>query len=442
MSSIDELFKKGIGTEGLPYDEGNWKAMETLLEAKPTFWARYKYVVLAVFLLFSGGLTYFSWPSQAPEIAQKSQVVPLIQEQQAQTQTSSPQDFEQLNNEELSPSEADGNDITNGQMNQTPPIATAQPTITHVPPPVRVYIDDEEDFAIEKISVKQVEPIKQPSVPKLKEYKRFDGLLLSIDAKNQWSLPSKQSNIETSLIPAPEMKSQRFGFFVMPYAVYTNYQRNTAERGMKLTESTLSSIGAGAYVGLRRGSWKLFSGIEQTTIRENVSYTTEQRTMRFDTSLVLVEQAFGSTPSGNRLALLDEQVDTTVSVRTQTLCHDCAVSFRYVTVPAQMGYEWGRSRWKIGLNAGVRFMLLQRGTGLYTTDEVPEGYVVSDLASSNVLTPLVTLWSSSAQLEYRLSSQTSVWSSFTQSFGGNSMLTTYQQVPSLRQVRVGMALRW
>jgi hypothetical protein len=161
----------------------------------------------------------------------------------------------------------------------------------------------------------------------------------------------------------------------------------------------------------------------------------------FDTTLSLLNANFGKTPGGSRFALLKEHVDTTTTV-VDSECPDCQAEFNYVTVPLYVGYEWGRSRWRYGLDAGIQLMMLRSAKGKYVLQPTNSDEVFGELNSTTLLASNLTQLRGSAFIRYRLTSSLTAWSAYTTSFGLNSMLTSYDQKVNLQQVRLGLEWQW
>ena len=104
-------------------------------------------------------------------------------------------------------------------------------------------------------------------------------------------------------------------------------------------------------------------GFISQQIRTN--YTSEFNVMKFDTTLRLVNPNFGQTQKGTKIALLSEDVDTSIFKSQTVLNVDNNAVFNYVHVPVFARYEFSFNKLAFFIQTGMSADFLYRVQGNY-----------------------------------------------------------------------------
>ncbi len=447
MSSIDKVFKDGLDQKGLPYDEANWEAMEGLLDAKPRFVARYKYVLLS-FLLMGVALVAY-WQINLEEVEEFKAMSVQHKDQSGaassglitEAETIAEMQLDEVGQTTLCQEKEPIADVYDSDIKNDNPSSPL--TTKDVNEPLE-YDETEPITGAEEYPITpDVKQIAVPSSPTMEgvAYKRWPDELIDPVANESIPCVVHEVGLEAQHV-SKKLKIQRrqLHWYVAPYVFYQKHGMNHTIGTVKTNEEAQSYSGQGLEIGLRKGRWKLSSGVQQTLFVQRLNVIQSDIQYTFDTTLQLLKSNYGKTPSGNRLALLGEKVDTTVSVIDRS-CTDCEAHFNYTSIPVNLGYEWGRSRFRYGLDLGTQVLLARSARGLYVLDPLADD-VYEELQASDKLVSTVTQFSGSAHIRYRFTSALSVWSAYTVSSSLNSMITSYDQRLRIQQVRLGLQWQW
>lgn len=194
----------------------------------------------------------------------------------------------------------------------------------------------------------------------------------------------------------------------------------------------------------KRGfSLSIGTGIRQWT--ERTHYTREIDHYTFDSSFRLINRNFIKRPDGTYAALVRKQIDTTSHTTTaEFICQDCPVTFRYITVPVAIHYEFGRGKWLGFTEAGMTFSFLSKSSGEYSvqwqneTGKTP-GMRTDDLSGKD-MSPMVMQAGLTAGISYRIHPFLSINGQFSYQRSMNSMMNLYRQESDF--YGVGLGLEW
>ncbi|MHB1279048.1 MAG: hypothetical protein ACYC1Q_11710 [Bacteroidia bacterium] len=192
----------------------------------------------------------------------------------------------------------------------------------------------------------------------------------------------------------------------------------------------------------KRGfSLSIGTGIRQWT--ERTRYTREIDQYTFDTSFRLINRNFIKRPDGTYAALVRTQIDTTShTTSTEFICQDCPVTFRYITVPIAIHYEFGRGKWLGFTEAGMTFSFLSKSSGKYSMEWQQEfgktPGMRTDRLSGKYLTPMVLQAGLTAGISYRIHPFLSINGHVSYQRSLNSMMNLYQQESDFYGIGVGL----
>jgi len=249
---------------------------------------------------------------------------------------------------------------------------------------------------------------------------------------------------------------RKFAFYVSPYAGYVNYTKNTvlpenaSDEQNNLGKSTAqNAYNYGLNVGVKKGNWMLSSGLAMLSLREKTYYTESQEEYNYITAPRISKNDFAFTPRGTRVALISqEKVDSTLLSSTNQICEGCEVSFNYVSVPLNLQYNLGKKRLRYFAEAGISASFLINAKGTYALlrnankdiTVLPTTEIV-DLSTREEVAKMLLQANAAVGAKFWLTRRWNVWTSYGYGLGLNSMLTSYEQKPTIQNVRVGVEFK-
>lgn len=478
MKEIDEIFKEGIGNEGLPYDAKQWAEVEKGLNASTgkslkkrlriSYLISIGLAITLIVVLFSindSGIDEGSSATHTNALA--SQTEPQSQipstetalQQTPRTETSIPQE----------PSSAQEASDSSNSVQQSLATSTELPSSNS-----NSY---SENTIIELA----------PGGPTAEEYDRFaDGTIVAISTEShnyEESIPSTAlTNNENAELPQKVEKNLPELFSLTPVNRQISFAKSKQENPDKLKQATHQNNSSNAMVlfiqpnlsvgsftkdysgafnlhqktrelsqfytdyglkfGSRIGRFSIYSGLSHLSMRERTSYYEQEDLYDYDTSLVLVKKHFGTTDRGTIVALLEERVDSTFLYSQQIVdCEYCLTKFDYIRIPVGLEYQHNFGRLGIVAGADASINRLLRVNGLYWLDSQVDMNanmgVARNLERDDVKQTIFS-FGGHIGLSYKVKANTSVYSTFSYVNQRTSMLEAYDQRATLRGVDVGV----
>jgi len=259
----------------------------------------------------------------------------------------------------------------------------------------------------------------------------------------------------TKLAFLPSPKGKKYGFYLSPYAGYVNYAKkavlpeNLFDEENNLGKSTAqNSYNYGFNVGVKKGKWMLTTGVGILSLKESTFYTLSNREYEYTTAPRISNSEFRYTPRGTRVALISqENIDSTFRESRVQLCEGCDVSFNYVSVPLNLQYNFGNKRLRYFAEAGLTASFLQNAQGNYTLplrgSDSSDLVVLSiqDLNANEDVSKMLLQANAAVGAKFWLTPKWNLWSSYGYGMGLNSMLSSYEQKPTIQNLRVGVEFK-
>jgi hypothetical protein len=488
MSNIDDIFKKGLDGKGMEYSDASWAAMEGMLGGKKVgFIARYKLLLGlgSVLLISSVALLYFINQNKANTVNTPS-VVAYNEENTAKNETPGYVDPVKSTDDESSKvlaTEESSTLLTNKEITIVPAQASVPRTSKTADRQEsgNVRVDDSRG----KISDNPTAGVTTID-PTDNGFGNYEPLTISTLGNTQTTSIDVKSSSETETQVKPDFQDvirtngigingfgyevnangaehldflktptkKKFSFYVSPYAGYVNYAKNTVlpenasdEENNLGKSNTENAYNYGLNVGVKKGNWMLSSGVGYLSLQERTNYTEIQEDVTYTTAPRISKNDFAYTPRGTRVVLItQEKVDSTLLSSTNQICEGCNVSFNYVSVPLNLQYNLGKKRLRYFAEAGVTTSFLVSAKGDYAILKNADMTVlptteIVDLSSSEDVAKILLQANAAVGAKYWLTPRWNIWTSYGYGMGLNSMLGSYEQKPTIQNVRVGLEFK-
>ncbi len=499
MSNIDDIFKKGLDGKGMEYSDASWAGMEQMLNTKKVgFFARYKLLlgVGSVLLVSSIALVYLNslesdTKANTPAIVADS-ADPNVHTGEVEISvydnptkvTDYKTSKDPTYQKSWTPSDQQ-EELATSAKNEDTPYSRGKSSLVKTTPIKdssavnRSFLDPTDNGFISSAPLTttmtsdgETELSSAPSVSDatdelLSTLAPSDGIELLVKPKFQEVIsarPTELLNIPYEFTPAGAQKldflqtpkKKKFAVFLSPYAGYVNYRKNEAlpdfasDFESNLGKSvTQNSFNYGLNVGVKRGNWMLTSGLGIVSLREKTYYTESEEEDSYIQSPKISDINYTTTPRGTRVALVTQQtIDSTLSVTTRQVCEGCEVSFDYVSVLLNLQYNLGKRRLRYFAEVGVSASFLTSARGTYATLKNANGHLtvlpsvqLVDLSTSDDVAKMLLYGNAAVGAKFWLTSKWCLWTSYGYGRGLNSMLGSYEQKPTIQNVRVGMEFK-
>ena len=499
MSNIDDICKKGLDGKGIEYSDASWAAVEGMLgDKKVGFIARYKLLLSlgSVLLISSVGLWYFINKNK-PNTANNPSVVAYNEDNTAINKTPGYLDTAESTYYESSKVLVikESSKVLATEESSIP-LVNKETTI--VSPPVRaprtsknadiqetgiVRVDDSKG----KISDNTTAGITTIDATD-NGFRNYEPFAASAGGNTQTNSIGVTSSSEAETLVKPDFQeviltngigmnefgyevsangadsldflknptNRKFAFYVSPYAGYVNYTKNTVlpenasdEQNNLGKSNTANAYNYGLNVGVKKGNWMLSSGLAMLSLREKTYYTESQEEYTYINAPRISNAEYTTTPRGTRVALISqEKVDSTLLSSTNQICEGCEVSFNYISVPLNLQYNFGKKRLCYFVEAGISASFLINAKGTYALLKnankditvLPNTEIV-DLNTSEDVARILLQGNAAVGAKYWLTPRWNLWTSYGYGMGLNSMLGSYEQKPTIQNVRVGVEIK-
>ncbi|MDB4174378.1 hypothetical protein N9811_06220 [Bacteroidia bacterium] len=488
MSKIDDIFKKGLDGKGMEYSDGAWVSMEQMLDSKKVgFFTRYKaYVGLFSLLLIGGAVLWCVNLSdegsrsdivdtEVPEDANQEILVQDMAIHDSVFEQNIQLDAEATVSNPVKNNSTSYNDLVNKKLGGEGFAEIEKVTPAEGNNKIQLAVNDalkrDRDLAnqnkqagisgiwefagesaggildkdIQGIELSQVEEVKVES----------SGVFHSASVPTLTALEIKpfvqNKNVLTfgKLAYLPNPNKKILGLYVSPFGEWMSYEKSvvlpisSSDDQGNLGESTATpTYNYGLLLSAQKGSWRLGAGVGLMCFKEATHYTLEVVHYDYETKLTLTNANYTTTPRGTPVALLsEEKIDSTLVQNQVAACEGCEVSMSYVTVPINLQYNFGQNRLSYFGELGGSASFLQKAKGTYAVLDEQNEVQLLDLATTNQVNKV--LWQANASVGARfwVNSRLNVWSSLGYGVGLNSMITSYEQKPTSRQVRLGVEFK-
>ncbi|MFT5056311.1 MAG: hypothetical protein ACI80H_001023 [Pseudoalteromonas distincta] len=486
MSNIDDIFKKGLDGKGMEYSDASWAAMEGMLGGKKVgFIARYKLLLSlgSVLLLSSVGLWYFINQNKANTVNTPS-VVAYNEENTAINKTPGYVDTAESTDYESSKVLATEESST--------PLVNKEVTIVQVRAPRTSKTADIQES--QRVDYSKGKSSDNPTAgittldPTDNGFRNYDPLTVSTAGSTQTTSTDVTSSSEAETLVKPNFQEvilpngigmndfgyevsangagqldflrnptkRKFAFYVSPYGGYVNYTKNTVlpenasdEQNNLGKSNTENAYNYGLNIGVKKGNWMLTSGLGMLSLREKTYYTESQEEYTYVTAPRISNAEYTTTPRGTRVVLISqEKLDSTLLSSTIQICEGCDVSFNYVSVPLNLQYNVGKKRLRYFAEAGISASFLINAKGTYALlrnankdiTVLPTTEIV-DLSTSEDVAKMLLQANAAVGAKFWLTPRWNLWTSYGYGMGLNSMLGSYEQKPTIQNVRVGVEFK-
>jgi hypothetical protein len=488
MSNIDDIFKKGLDGKGMEYSDASWAAMEGMLGGKKVgFIARYKLLLGLGSVLFisSVGLWYFINKNKAntvntPSVVTYNEENTAINKTPGYVDTAESADYE--SSKVLATKES-----SIPLVNKEVTIAAAQTNIPRIGKTADIEESARVDYSKGTISDNPTAGITTIDATD-NGFRNYEPLTVSATGSTQTSSTDVTSSSEAETLVKSDFQEaistnriringfgyevsangaseldflknttkKKFSFYGSPYVGYVNYTKNTVlpenasdEQNNLGKSNTENAYNYGLNIGVKKGNWMLSSGLAMLSLREKTYYTESQEEYTYINAPRISNAEYTTTPRGTRVALISqEKEDSTLLSSTNQICEGCEVSFNYISVPLNLQYNLGKKRLRYFVEAGISASFLINAKGTYALLKnankditvLPTTEIV-DLSTSEEVAKMLLQANAAVGAKYWLTPRWNLWTSYGYGMGLNSMLGSYEQKPTIQNLRVGVEFK-
>jgi len=438
MKNIDDFFKSKLDKQGMAYDDAYWQAMEHLLDKEPKKKGFFIWRYVAAFLMGIAVciIGFILIPSH-----DKNRMVanPTSKSMSTQTATSTTiQDTIALKNENgaLGPTEKDNMKVTVAKSQFARPsfnktndaseiligntLAITETNKSEVQNTISIANEPLERLILKAWMPNHIAQFELETIAAITSFPKFTNGTL------------KQK--DTNRIKRPWV------YFMAIGSEYDKYSRSENKSLLKADEQTLNRTGYNLQFMAQKNSWGIKTGIGLLQFAERTNYQSINKSYSIDTVYRLVNPNYGLSPTGNTIALIKKQLDTTTTVWNTIANPNAIAQFTYLKIPLMVNYELGKKRFRFYIEAGLNTAILLKQKGYYTSFENNQ-YRVVDL-KNNDLTKGVLFQSYTAfGFKYAIGKSLNLLGGYGFSKGLNSMVKGYQQKPNTQFFNLGLALK-
>ena len=347
---IDQYVKGKVGKASTPYSEGDWKAMEAMLDedSKGVFFFFRKYAVLL--LLFTlGGATFYMFSDGDSD------------ENELTTNSVKRKGVNLENTEEIVSENSTELDSKINETTEVEEVVKVEQTIDKKTSNSIVRVADEIAFSTEMPTNKvpsvgtespEVELPLKVQTPKFQvvssstvksSFSDMEVLMLKSKSINdiEYSISDLQGSKRKYLELNPTWQ-----WTISPYIQRTILLDNEAYR-MDIqwaNEVPLATWGAGVSASAHYKRFVFSVGAGYSKSESMADYNQTTFTNRYDTSYILNKRNFSTTKSGKDLALVKEVIGVTMDSFTSVYCEGCRSKIEYLDIPFSMQYVFGNKR--------------------------------------------------------------------------------------------------
>lgn len=451
---MDDIFKNNLDQHGIKYNEAYWKDMEDLLDKESKKKAFFNWRYLAAFIsgVFVCLLGFLLIPNHEfkPTIANKTSTINQVKESQIaeSNDTITTKDANSIN-ENLTPEIKVSKKYP---LTEVIDLKSSNKTETLSPQVFNNPISNSETM-----SINQTDKIKeaQPVLGTVEAIEPLDKLILKSWLKGQKSkyeldkiLPLycstcklKTAQVSSNTKDTSKLdNNKQWTYFMAVSSEYDSYKRPTNTDFLKSKEQTLNKVGYNLNFIAKKNRWGIKTGFGLLQLSEQTNYNSIHNSFSIDTVYRLVNPNYGVSPTGNTIALIKKQLDTTTTTWNTIDNPNAKVRFTYIKIPLIASYELGRNRFRFYMEAGINAAIRIKQTGNYTNYENGK-YNVTSL-KNNGLTSLVLMQSYTAcGIKYAIGKSVNITAGYGFSKSLNSMMKNYSQKPNIQSILLGLEIR-
>lgn len=438
MSKIDKIFKEGLDQKGLAYSDAHWAGMEALLDKKKKgILTRFKWYFLSLLLLI-GITTYLSWRTYHQNNSKSEFAL-----------TGTKNNKTTINNTPIVSKIATNLSIENTTKEITPNITINQNPISDKIGTSSGKNSNNSFFNIGPSNIpKNTSGPASSSTPESNDLATTPSLraeLLYLKIRDFYLFPS--------YLTSPSFKKQflafvppvyKWHFYAAPFVQLNSHKRMLqlgTESELKQQEKPLPELGLGINILAKKGHWVVKSGIHFNQLKERTNYESTYNTTTYDTSFRMVIKYYTQTPRGSNVALLETKIDTTTGpTETRINNPNSIAQFNYISIPLAVQYEWHQKRILYFVEAGANLSILTNAKGVYALHDASTNTLTSRELSNNLdaLNKTILNVSGAVGVKYAFTHNFNLWSSYSQNFGMNSMISDYAQKVNTSGINLGL----
>lgn len=210
---------------------------------------------------------------------------------------------------------------------------------------------------------------------------------------------------------------------------------------IKNMESNPGSWRGGIAIQANKNKWILMSGLSfqvvkfQTNYLKNISYLT------YDTSFVMVNPNYGTTPHGYRLALVKKVIDSSIVIENQILHPNNQSKLQYLQIPLLGGYRIKKDKLSWQILAGVNVGIPVNATGYYPVVKANQFEYVNNRKQMN-LNPLVIGLDLRTGLQYQMHKNFSLYTQAIYNQSLNSLNKLYHRTYKNTGIEIGVLYKF
>lgn len=207
----------------------------------------------------------------------------------------------------------------------------------------------------------------------------------------------------------------------------------------KKNEHHLKTVSFQLNLTFKRKNIVFGTGLGMQSQQILTNYVSESNVLQFDTTLRLVNPSYSRTPKGTNIALLLEDIDTSVLTRQHVMFVNNKAVFNYVKVPLFIRYEFGINDLDLFVETGLNTQFLHGIKGKYLSKLNGE-FIEMDLSQSKDYNKLLISYQMAFGLKYKLSRRVNFIGLYSIQESLNSVIKSYQQSIRQNTMNVGVEM--
>lgn len=161
---------------------------------------------------------------------------------------------------------------------------------------------------------------------------------------------------------------------ILPYLSLTHSGENLVykEANTRYSKPAQNTLGAGISLELIFKNIALRTGVGYSTLQVNQLTETTKNIYSYDTSYTIINPVYQTTPSGNPVALIKQQIDSSYQSAV-TRRNENQLQYQYLSIPLTFQYFIAHKKWQWMAEAGMinNFVINRQPTLANSTENAP-----------------------------------------------------------------------
>ena len=438
MKIIDKLFENVLKKQEVVYDEKYWHEMQMLLEKKDKrvlYYQRAKYVFLILLLVIPCVLVFNRVNTKGNANLSIDNNQNIVSEKQVV-----------IGNNSITTSDLK-NEVNSGEIKQNNDVKRFS---SHVQPKWKKRLPENSiqgklnlSKGISNDSLSQNLPISAVFMEN-QQYFEFDEMGnwgLEKYGFVRFKIKNNTEGFNERVNQILVKKKNRWIAYLSPLLAINQSELSQKQFNSlplnKKNEQHLKTLSFQLNLTFKRKNIVFGTGLGLQSQQILTNYVSESNVLQFDTTLRLINPSFSKTPKGTNIALLFEDIDTSVLRKQQVMFVDNKAVFNYVHVPVFARYEFSFNKLAFFIQTGMSADFLYRVQGKYLSKSNQE-FKELDLNQSKDYKKQILSSQVAFGLKCNISRKVNIVSMYSFQQTLTSMVKSYHQSINQRSFKIGL----